>query len=273
MNVLTFKEFSVMMLKPVEVTNDVNSWAERGTHGLIKEILPPGSVDQSTRLIFANALYYKGSWNEKFDASKTKEHEFHLLNGNTVKVPFMTSKSKQYISAFDGLKVLRLPYKQGEDKRQFSMYFLLPDAKDGLPALVDRIGSEPGFLKRHLPCVQVPVGDFRIPKFKISFGFEASKLLKALGVVQPFSGEGLTEMVESTVSKNLHVSNIFHKSFIEVNEEGTEAGSATAGVIRLRSAMISEELDFVADHPFLFLIREDMTSVVLFCGSVLNPLD
>lgn len=262
-----------MMLKPVEVTNDVNSWAERGTHGLIKEILPPGSVDQSTRLIFANALYYKGSWNEKFDASKTKEHEFHLLNGNTVKVPFMTSKSKQYISAFDGLKVLRLPYKQGEDKRQFSMYFLLPDAKDGLPALVDRIGSEPGFLKRHLPCVQVPVGDFRIPKFKISFGFEASKLLKALGVVQPFSGEGLTEMVESTVSKNLHVSNIFHKSFIEVNEEGTEAGSATAGVIRLRSAMISEELDFVADHPFLFLIREDMTSVVLFCGSVLNPLD
>ena len=137
--------------KAVEVTQKVKSWAEKETNGLIRDVLPPGSVDSSTRLIFANALYFKGTWNEKFDASKTKDDDFYLLNGSSVKVPFMTSKKKQFIGAFDGFKVLRLLYKQGEDKRQFSMYFFLPDAKDGLPALVEKVGTDSGFLERHIP--------------------------------------------------------------------------------------------------------------------------
>ncbi|KAA8528574.1 hypothetical protein F0562_035929 [Nyssa sinensis] len=258
--------------KAVEVTNEVNLWAEKETNGLVKEVLPSGSVDSSSRLIFANALYFKGAWNDKFDVSATKDHDFHLLNGSSVQVPFMTSKKKQVIKAFDDFKVLGLPYKQGEDKRQFSMYFFLPDVKNGLPALVEKVGSESGFLDRHLPYQQVEVGDFRIPRFKISFGFEASKVLKELELVLPFSGEGLTEMVDSPVGQNLYVSSIFHKSFIEVNEEGTEAAAASAGVIKLRALLPTDEIDFVADHPFLFLIREDMTGVVLFTGQVLNPL-
>lgn len=254
------------------MASDVNSWAEKQTSGLIKELLPPGSVDNSTRLIFANALYFKGAWNEKFDASKTKEDDFHLLNGNSIKVPFMTSHKKQFIRAFDGFKVLSLPYKQGEDKRQFSMYFFLPDVKDGLPALVQKVSSQSGFLNGHLPVEKVEVGDFRVPKFKISFGFEASKILKGLGVELPFTEGGLTEMVDSPAAKNLYVSSIFQKSFIEVNEEGTEAAAASAAVVALRGIRIQEKLDFVADHPFMFLIREDMTGVVLFTGYVMNPL-
>ncbi|XP_021820930.1 serpin-ZX-like [Prunus avium] len=253
-----------------EVASGVNSWAEKETNGLIKEILPPGSVDSSTRLIFANALYFKGAWNEKFDASTTKEHDFHLLDGSTVKAPFMTSKKKQFVSSYDGFTVLGLPYKQGEDKRRFSMHVFLPEAKDGLPSLVEKLGSESGFLDRHLPKQQVEVGDFKLPKFKISFGFEASNVLKGLGVVLPFSGGGLTEMVDSPVGQNLYVSSIFHKSFIEVNEEGTEAAAASAGVIKLRGLPITT--DFVADHPFLFLIREELTGTVMFIGHVLNPL-
>ncbi|KAI8548745.1 hypothetical protein RHMOL_Rhmol07G0297500 [Rhododendron molle] len=260
--------------KAVEVTNEVNQWAEKETNGLIKEVLPSGSVDASTKLIFANALYFKGAWTAKFDASKTKDQEFHLLNGSSVQVPFMTSKKKQLVRAFDGFKVLGLPYKQGEDKRRFSMYFFLPNAKDGLSALMEKVSSESGFLDRHLPYQEVEVGEFRIPKFKISFGFEASKVLKGLGLVLPFSGgEGLTEMVDSpTVGRNLYVSSIFHKSFIEVNEEGTEAAAASAAVVKLRGLSIPEKIDFVADRPFLFVIREDMTGVVLFIGHVLNPL-
>ena len=262
-----------MVLKAVEVTNEVNSWAEKETNGLIKELLPLGSVNNATRLIFANALYFKGAWNDKFDASKTKDYEFHLLNGSPVKVPFMTSKKKQFIRAFDGFKVLGLPYKQGEDKRQFSMYFFLPNAKDGLTALVEKVASESELLQHKLPLDKVEVGDFRIPKFNISFGLETSDMLKELGVVLPFSGGGLTKMVNSSVSQNLCVSNIFHKSFIEVNEEGTEAAAATAATILLRSAMsIPPRLDFVADHPFLFMIREDLTGTIIFVGQVLNPL-
>ncbi|KAB1220399.1 Serpin-ZX [Morella rubra] len=259
--------------KAAEATSEVNSWVEKETSGLIKEVLPPGSVDHTTRLIFANALYFKGVWNEKFNASATKELDFHLLNGSSVKVPFMTSKKKQIVSAFDGFKVLGLPYRQGEDKRSFSMYFFLPDAKDGLAALVEKLGSESKFLDRHLPSEKIEVGDFRIPRFKISFGFEASNLLKGLGLVLPFSSAGdLTEMVDSPVGQNLYVSSIFHKSFIEVNEEGTEAAAASAAVIAVRGIRFPEKIDFVADHPFLFLLREDMTGTVLFIGHVVNPL-
>ncbi|KAL3340523.1 hypothetical protein AABB24_028918 [Solanum stoloniferum] len=258
--------------KAVEVASQVNQWAEKETSGLIKEILPADSVDSSTRLVFANALYFKGAWDEKFDASVTKESGFHLLNGTCIQVPFMTSQKKQYIKAFDGFKVLSLPYKQGEDKRRFSMYFFLPDANDGLPALVDKVSSESRFLERHVPYQKVGVGEFHIPKFKISFGFEASNVLKGLGLVLPFSGDSLTEMVDSPVGSNLYVSSIFHKSFIEVNEEGTEAAAATAGVVKLRGLLVEEKVDFIVDHPYLFLIREDATGVVLFVGSVLNPL-
>ncbi|XAR64076.1 hypothetical protein NMG60_11024282 [Bertholletia excelsa] len=259
--------------KAVEVTNEVNFWAEKETNGLIKQVLPSGSVDGSTRLIFTNALYFKGAWNEKFEASKTKEHDFHLLNGTSVQALFMSSKKKQFIRAFDGFKVLGLPYKQGEDKRQFSMYFFLPDAKDGLATLMEKLSSGSGFVDHHLPYQQVEVGDFLIPKFKISLGFEASKVLKQLGLLLPFSGEGLTEMVDSPVGRNLYVSSIFHKSFIEVNEEGTEAAAASAGVIKLRALLPMGNIDFVADHPFVFVIREDMTGVVLFVGHLLNPLE
>ncbi|KAF6143424.1 hypothetical protein GIB67_029593 [Kingdonia uniflora] len=259
--------------KAIDVSNEVNSWAEKETSGLIKEILPSGSVDSLTKLIFANALYFKGAWNEKFDGSKTKNYEFHLLNGTSVQVPFMTSQKKQLVSAFDGFKVLALPYKRGQDKRQFSMYFYLPDAKDGLPALVERVGTEQEFIDLHFPRENVKVGEFRIPKVKISFGFEASKVLKGLGVVSPFVEGDLTEMVDSSEGgQQLYVSNIFHKSFIEVNEEGTEAAAASAVVIKMRGLDVSCPVDFVADHPFMFVIREDMTGVVLFVGHVLNPV-
>ena len=264
-----------MFLKAVEVIAEVNSWAEKETNGLITEVLPEGSADSMTKLIFANALYFKGTWNEKFDESLTQEGEFHLLDGNKVTAPFMTSKKKQYVSAYDGFKVLGLPYLQGQDKRQFSMYFYLPDANNGLSDLLDKIVSTPGFLDNHIPRRQVKVREFKIPKFKFSFGFDASNVLKGLGLTSPFSGEeGLTEMVESPeMGKNLCVSNIFHKACIEVNEEGTEAAAASAGVIKLRGLLMEEdEIDFVADHPFLLVVTENITGVVLFIGQVVDPL-
>ncbi|KAK6792826.1 hypothetical protein RDI58_011907 [Solanum bulbocastanum] len=258
--------------KAAEVVNQVNQWTKMKTNGLIEEILDRDAVDNMTRLILANALYFKGEWNEKFDASETNDHKFHLLDGLPIRVPFMTSKKKQYIAAFNGFKVLRLPYKQGTDTRCFSMYFILPDAGDGLPALFDKISTEPGFLNHRVPLRKVSVGKFLIPKFKITFEFEASDILKGLGLTLPFCGGGLTEMVDSTLPENLSVSKVFHKSFIEVNEEGTEAAAVTVTLIMPMSLFIEKEIDFVADHPFLFLIKDESTGVVLFLGSVMNPL-
>ncbi|CAI0465338.1 unnamed protein product [Linum tenue] len=266
--------------KAAEVAKGVNAWAEKQTKGVIKEVLPSGAVDNTTRLVFANALYFKGAWNDKFDASATKDHDFHLLSGSSIKVPFMTSKKKQFVSQFDGFKVLSLPYKQGEDKRRFSMqgeedkpgfsmHIFLPDSQHGLPALVERAGSEPGFSSRHIPRRRELVGEFRIPRFKLSFGFDAWNTLKGLGLVLPFSNEAeLNEMVDSSVvgSSTLSLSSLFHKSVVEVNEEGTEAAATSVGVICSRS--LPERIDFVADHPFMFLITEGLTGRVLFSGHV-----
>lgn len=242
-------------IKADQVAHKVNSWVEKSTNGLIKDILPTGSVDRTTRLILANALYFKGVWKQKFDPSRTRDLDFHLLNGGSVKVLFMSTTTKQYICAFNGFKVLCLRYSQGRDNRQFSMYIFLPEARDGLPSLMQIASSQPGFLEQHLPHCQADVHICMIPRFKFSFGFEVSKTLKQLGLVFPFSEGGLTEMVDSSLGANLFVSRIFHKSFIEVNEEGTEA----AAVIMLKSLDLTNKFEFIADHPFLFFIQEDTT--------------
>ncbi|KEH35800.1 serpin-like protein [Medicago truncatula] len=225
--------------KADKVTNDVNSWANKETNGLIEKILPPGL-------------------------------RFH--NGSSVKVPFMTNGEKQFIGAFDDFKVLCLPYNKGEDTRKFSMYIFLPNTRDGLSALVEKVASESELLHHKLHLSKVKVGDFRIPRFKVSFEQEISDILKELGVGLDFS---LTKMVDSLPDQDQDhfVSQIFHKSFIEVNEEGTEAAAVTACTVEIRGiSIISHRLDFVADHPFLFLIREDSTETILFVGHVLNPL-
>jgi serpin B len=258
-----------MILKAIEVTKEVNLWAEKETNGIIKELLPQGSVDNLTRLIFANALYFKGAWSNPFPDWMTSKYDFHLLNGSSVKVPFMTTNLDQFIRAFDGFKVLRLPYKQGKDELNFSMYIFLPNAKDGLSALVEKVASDFELLDHMLPSNRVRVGGFKIPKFKFAYGLETSRMLKDLGVILPFSSGGLTKMVDSLEGQNLSVSNIFHKSFIEVNEKGTVAAAASGALVAM---CIPSGVDFIADHPFLFLIREDSTQTILFAGQVLNPL-
>ncbi|XP_071694494.1 serpin-ZX-like [Rutidosis leptorrhynchoides] len=253
--------------KPAEVADEVNLWVEKQTSGMIKDILPADAVSTETALMLANALYFKGVWKEKFDRSMTKLHDFHRLDGTTVQVPYMTTNSKQILCQYDGFKVLGLPYEQGEDKRHFTMYFYLPDKSDDLQNLVEKIDSKADFFKSYIPSKKVEVEEVMIPKFKISYGFEASNMLKELGLVLPFIPGGLTNMVNSSSrGKDLYISSIHHKSFVEVNEEGTEAAAATTV-----SIVNSLKMEFIASHPFLIVIREDMSATVLFIGQVVDP--
>ncbi|WJX76019.1 hypothetical protein P8452_59487 [Trifolium repens] len=254
--------------KPDEASKEVNLWVKENTKGLIKDIVSPAMV-RSAILIIVNAIYFKAAWKQKFDTCETKDNDFHLLDNSSVKVPFMTSKKDQFIGCFDGFKVLGLPYKQGDDEREFSLYIFLPDAKDGLLDLIDNVTCNSEFLEDMLPYEKVKVGNFRIPKFNISVGIDIKNLLKEIGLDLPFKG-GLTKMVEKD---DLFVSDIVQKSFIEVNEEGTTAAAATAVMISKGISMRKPTLvDFVADHPFLFMIRDDFNGTILFTGQVLNPL-
>lgn len=264
--------------KPDEVRNEVNSWAEKETNGRIKDFLARGSINNLTRLILANALYFKKSWRDRFDASGTEEFDFHLYNGSSVKTSFMTrwvtSWGRRYISVFDSFKVLKLPYEQGQDSEKcFSMYVFLPNERDGLPALVERFSSESGFIEHHLPHETVEVGAFLMPKFKFSSRFDAfSEVLKTLGLRLLFVPGGLTQMVDSPMGDDLFVSHIQHESLIDVNEDGTEAAAVTIAYLTGSTWCQEKKIDFVADHPFLFLIREETTGSVLFIGQVLNPI-
>lgn len=111
---------------------------------------------------------------DKFKKSDTEDDDFYTLDGNTLQVPFMTNRKRQYASAFDGFKVLQLPYNSWKDRRRFSMYIYLPDARDGLASLVERMCSERGFLDKYVPFNKVPLVEFKIPKFKFSHQLELS---------------------------------------------------------------------------------------------------
>ncbi|CAN6827696.1 unnamed protein product, partial [Brassica oleracea] len=192
-------------------------------------------------------LYFKGAWADKFSKSETRDRDFNLLKGTSVSLPFMSSSRRQYVKRFDGFKVLKLPFKQGLDiNRSFSMYLYLPDEKDGSDNLVKKMTSTPGFLDNHNPTCRVTLDDFAIPKFKISFGFETG--------ADPLEDEWDA---------------LYHKACVEIDEEGAEAVAASFCIPRCRDTR--KRVDFVADHPFLFLIREDTTGTVLFVGQIFDP--
>ncbi|XP_010513041.1 PREDICTED: serpin-ZX-like [Camelina sativa] len=252
-----FKEVD-FLTKADEVTKEVNSWVEEQTNGLITNLLPPNSASDQTDHIFANALFFNGKWVGQFDPSLTKDSDFHLLDGTKVRVPFMTRSSFGFhLDVFEGFKVLDLKYRGPSlvDCRIFSMQIYLPDEKDGLPAMLERLASTRGFFKDNkvLPSHRGDIGELKIPRFKFAFDFEASKALKAFGLEVPSS-------------------KIFHKSCIEVDEVGSKAAAAAA----LRGAggcgfRVLKKYDFVADHPFLFLIKEHRSGLVLFLGQVMDP--
>ncbi|CAH8374245.1 unnamed protein product [Eruca vesicaria subsp. sativa] len=238
--------------KADEVSEEVNAWVEKQTNGLITDLLPPKSVTSLTDYIFANALFFYGRWDNEFDPSLTKDSDFHLLDGTKLRVPFMSGDFFTYhLDVYPGFKVLNLPYRQGsdweEDGRSFSMQIYLPDEKDGLQAMLETLASTPD-----IPSHWADIGELKIPRFKFGFHFEATETLKSLGLSLPLE-------------------RIFHKSCIEVDEVGTKAEAAAAVVCEGCCVPAEKKYDFVADHPFLFLVKERGSGVVLFLGQVLDP--
>uniref|UniRef100_A0A0D9V635 Serpin domain-containing protein n=1 Tax=Leersia perrieri TaxID=77586 RepID=A0A0D9V635_9ORYZ len=268
-------------IQPEEARRQINAWFETATGGWIKDFLPERAVDGATPAVLGNALYFKGAWENKFDANSTRDDVFYLPNGGGhVVAQFMSSGKRQHIACRAGYKVLRLPYARGGGRddagRVFSMYIYLPDERHGLPDLLRKLCSDPALVEDDSTLSEkVAVGAFMVPRFTVSYKTNAAETLRDLGLRLPFEypGADLSGLVESPPEK-IVVSAVYHESFVEVNEEGTEAAAATAVVMRFGCAApmrTVEVVDFVADHPFVFLIKEDLTGVVVFAGQITNP--
>ena len=245
---------------PEEARGVINRWVEGETRRKIKDLLPEGSIDSMTRMVLTNAIYFKGNWATQFNVKRTREMPFRLAAGKSRKTPMMFQKGNFGYFQDDEVQVLEMPYK-GE---KVSMVVLLPRKVDGLAALEKHLAAEKlsGWLGK-LRRVKV---DTLFPRFKLTSRFDLSGKLQNLGMKKAFSDADFSGMDGTT---KLYLSAVFHKAFVEVNEEGTEAAAATGAVVGLRS--IRRGPSFRADHPFLFLIRDKATGSILFLGRYAKP--
>ena len=249
--------------EPEASRNTINEWVEKKTENQITELLPEGSIADSTRLVMTNALYFNGNWSTPFSPEDTVDAPFYTLSGETVTVPMMHVKNTPIIyTENDGYQAVNLPY--GHDF-EISMCIVLPD-EGRFEDIRGRLDEE----RLNDACPFISMSNLReysvaIPRFRFAFGTASLKdPLKELGMTDAF---GSTANLGGMNRENkLYVEDVRHKAFIAVDEYGTEAAAATS--VTLTLSVIGGPI--VADRPFLFFIK-DATGAVLFSGQVMDP--
>lgn len=249
---------------------NINTWVEKQTQGKIKDILGNDAVNSMTRLVLVNAIYFKGNWDKQFKAEATRDAKFRINKNETKPVKMMHQKSKfplTYISEI-ACQILEMPYKG----KELSMLIFLPNNIEGTTGLekLEQALTYEKFVDWTNPemmdVVEVQVG---LPRFKMEDKYNMKTVLTSMGMVDAFD-QANSNFSGMSPSNDLFVSEIYHKAFVEVNEEGTEAAAATAAVMMMRCAMIPAT--FIADHPFLFFIRHNPSMSILFAGRYCSPV-
>jgi serpin B len=238
----------------------INAWVEERTRERIKDLIPPGGVNSVTTLVLTNAVYFKGDWATEFDKERTRDAEFRGLSETTT-VPMMSRRGDYGYFENEEAQVLEMPYEGGD----LSMVVLLPriEGAVGLEALERALTPEN--VDAWLGTVREREVTVQIPRFTMTWGTaKLNDYLIALGMPSAFSSGA--DFAGMSAAGDLFISGVFHKAFVEVNEQGTEAAAATGVVMAKTSA--APPLVFRADHPFVFMIREVSTGSVLFLGRI-----
>lgn len=239
----------------------INTWVEDQTNDKIKDLFPPGSINELTRLVLTNAIYFKGNWLTQFDPADTRDATFTISPGNTVTAKMMSLYDVKFNYAeTDDVQILEMPY----DGEELSMLVLLP--KDNDLASVESMLTPENLAgwRNSLHKQEVPV---YFPKFTFETKYYLADALSSMGMPLVFTpNEADLSGMDGT--HDLFVSAVIHQAFVDVNEEGTEAAAATGVVVGATSAPMSV---FRADHPFIFMILEKETGSILFMGRVSDP--
>lgn len=247
----------------------INEWVKGQTEGKIPELLAAGVVDSMTKLVLVNAIYFKGNWQEKFVKEATTDTPFRLNKKDTKIVKMMYQKKKLPYGYIQDLKcrVLELPYEGAE----LSMVILLPDDIEDESTGLKKIEKQLTLEKLHewtkpenLDLIEVNV---HLPRFKLEESYNLNSHLARLGIEDLFNSKA--DLSGMSGARDLFISKVVHKSFVEVNEEGTEAAAATAGIATF--CMLMPEENFVVDHPFIFFIRHNPSANILFLGRLSSP--
>jgi serine protease inhibitor len=241
----------------------VNSWAEKNTGGRIKNIVA-GRFPGDTKMVLANAIYFKGKWERKFDAKGTRPRTFHVSETQLGSVPMMEQAGEFDYQEGNGCQAVRLPY----NGRRLGMYILLPEPGSSVSKLLAALSPQM-WQERLLRQMRSLNGNVVLPRFKLEYGADLKPPLQALGMKLPFS---LSADFSAMSTTSLYVSAVRHKAFVEVNEEGTEAAAAT--IARMAPTMARQPappFQMVVDRPFLVVIADRMTQAILFLGVVSDP--
>jgi len=243
---------------------EINDWVAHKTKGKITDLIQAGVLNPETKLVLVNAIYFTGQWARKFDKHDTTNAPFSVTPTRQLQVPLMSLTANLKYAEVDGLQFLELPY-VGDD---ISMVVLLPRDVDGLKSVEDRLNQQT--LDRWLAQAREQKVAVSLPKFKLAAQFSLAKPLTEMGMTDAFSpGANFSGM---DGERNLFISAVVHKAFVDVNEEGTEAAAATAVVMRSMAVMMPRPTPiFRADHPFIFLIRDNHSGSILFLGRLVEP--
>ena len=241
----------------------INTWVERKTNNKIKDLIPKGVLNSMTRLVLTNAIYFKGNWAKQFTEERTIDAPFTLADGPKINVAMMNQTAEFGYMEADLFQGLELPYVDDE----LSMIILLPKESKGLSELEKELTSDN--LSQWLARFHKREVVVSIPKFKMTSRFSLASVLESMGMKNAFSAKA--DFSGMNGQRNLFISAVIHKAYVEVNEEGTEAAAATAVTMKLTSISPARIPVFRADHPFLFLIRDNRSGGILFIGRLMNP--
>jgi serpin B len=266
------KEYYGVSITPVDYAKAaeaarkmINAWVEEKTREKIKDIIQPGVLNALTRLTLVNAIYFKGNWMNQFEEEYTKDAPFHLLSGVSVQVPMMSQEETFGYAENETLQLLELPYAGGE----LSMLVILPREVDGLAKLQDELNRDN--MEKWINALRKKDVLVFLPRFRATSQFRLDEALKLMGMTNAFDPEKADLSGMDGNPGWLYISAVLHKAFVDVNEEGTEAAASTAVAVGLASAPIPPVI-FRADHPFVFLIRDNNTGSFLFMGRLVNPM-
>ena len=246
-----------------EAVKKINSWVSKNTNDKIKDLLSNNDIDELTRLILLNAIYFNASWNTEFNADKTRKMTFYGKNSVEYITDFMNGQQKVGLSENDEAQMIKIDY----SKEVASMFIIMPKENADLDKYISEFSLEKfEKLENTLAALKV---NLSMPKFKVESRFEMKKALMNMGIKAAFSKSA--DFSKMNGKSNLYIDEVIHKAFVEVSEKGTEAAAATAVVVREKSMAVSQTPSVNINRPFIFVIRENKNNAILFVGKYVKP--